>query len=121
MTKPIQAHNWYKAALRELHFLLFEQFHLEDLLGKAPFAAWGRDECVSTLAGCYRWVCEVIGPLNTTADAEGCRLEGGKVITPRGFQEAWKSLYEAGWKQTPSRRSGAARALRRRCKCWSKR
>lgn len=99
MTKPIQAHNWYKAALRELHFLLFEQFHLEDLLGKAPFAAWGRDECVSTLAGCYRWVCEVIGPLNTTADAEGCRLEGGKVITPRGFQEAWKSLYEAGWKQ----------------------
>ncbi len=99
MTKPIQAHNRYKAALRELHFLLFEQFHVEKLLGKPPFAAWGPDECVSTLAACYRWVCEVIGPLNATADVEGCRIEGGRVMTPRGFKEAWKSLYEAGWKQ----------------------
>jgi alkylation response protein AidB-like acyl-CoA dehydrogenase len=99
VTKPIQAHNRYKAALRELHFLLFEQFHIEELLGKPPFAAWGREECVSTLSECYRWVCEVIGPLNAVADVEGCRVEAGRVITPRGFKEAWKSLYEAGWKQ----------------------
>jgi alkylation response protein AidB-like acyl-CoA dehydrogenase len=99
VSKPIQAYNRYKADLRELRFLLFEQFRLDELLGKAPFAAWGRDECVATLGECYRWVREVIGPLNTVADAEGCRLEGGHVITPRGFKEAWKSLYEAGWKQ----------------------
>jgi alkylation response protein AidB-like acyl-CoA dehydrogenase len=99
MSKPIQAYNRYKADLRELHFLLFEQFRLDELLGASPFAAWGRDECVATLAGCYRWVREVIGPLNTSADAEGCRIENGQVIAPRGFKEAWKSLYEAGWKQ----------------------
>ncbi|MBV9947124.1 MAG: acyl-CoA dehydrogenase N-terminal domain-containing protein, partial [Myxococcales bacterium] len=99
MSKPIQAINRYKADLRELNFLLFEQFRLDELLGKAPFSAWGRDECDATLAGCYRWVREVIGPLNTPGDAEACRLEDGRVITPRGFKEAWKSLYEAGWKQ----------------------
>jgi alkylation response protein AidB-like acyl-CoA dehydrogenase len=99
VSKPIQAHNRYKADLRELHFLLFEQFHIEELLGKPPFGSWGREECVSTLAECYRWVREVIGPLNSPADAEGCRVEAGRVITPRGFKEAWKSLYEAGWKQ----------------------
>ena len=99
MSKPIQAYNRYKADLRELHFLLFEQFRVEELLGKPPFASWGRDECVATLAECYRWVREVIGPLNTVADVEGCRVEGGRVITPRGFKEAWKSLYAAGWKQ----------------------
>jgi len=99
LSKPIQAYNRYKADLRELHFLLFEQFHVEALLGKPPFSAWGRDECTTTLAECYRWVREVIGPINTVADAEGCRLEGGRVITPRGFKEAWKSLYDAGWKQ----------------------
>jgi alkylation response protein AidB-like acyl-CoA dehydrogenase len=99
VSKPIQAHNRYKADLRELHFLLFEQFHIEELLGKPPFSAWGREECVSTLAECYRWVREVTGPLNAVGDVEGCRLEQGKVITPRGFKEAWRSLYEAGWKQ----------------------
>ena len=42
MSKPIQAINRYKADLREFSFLLFEQFKLDELLGKAPFEAWGR-------------------------------------------------------------------------------
>jgi hypothetical protein len=99
VSKPIQAINRYKADLREMHFLLFEQFHLDELLNKAPFEAWGPDECRATLAECYRWVREVSGPLNAPADAEGCRVVDGKVLTPQGFKAAWKSLYEAGWKQ----------------------
>jgi hypothetical protein len=82
VSKPIQAINRYKADLREMKFLLFEQFKMGDLLGKAPFEAWGVDECVSSLTECYRWVREVIGPLNATGDAEGCKVEGGQVITP---------------------------------------
>ncbi len=99
MSKPIQAINRYKADLREINFLLFEQFRLGELLGKAPFDAWGLDECRSSLTECYRWVREVIGPLNAVGDHEGCRVENGGVLTPRGYKEAWKSLYEAGWKQ----------------------
>jgi len=99
VSKPIQAINRYKADLRELQFLLFEQFRIGELLGKPPFDGWGPEEIKSTLTECYRWVREVIGPLNAAADHEGCRVEDGKVFTPRGFKEAWKSLYEAGWKQ----------------------
>jgi alkylation response protein AidB-like acyl-CoA dehydrogenase len=99
VSKPIQAINRYKADLRELAFLLFEQFRLEEMLGKAPYEGWGPEECRTTLAECYRWVREVIGPLNSVADAEGCRVEDGHVVTPQGFREAWKSLYESGWKQ----------------------
>lgn len=98
MTKPVQAINRYKADLRELSFVLFEQFKLGELLGKAPFEAWGVDEVKATLTESYRWVREVTGPLNASGDAEGCHLEGGRVITPKGFKEAWKKLYEAGWK-----------------------
>jgi alkylation response protein AidB-like acyl-CoA dehydrogenase len=98
VTKPIQAINRYKADLRELSFLLFEQFKLGDLLGKAPYEAWGEEEVKSSLAECYRFAREVTGPLNVVGDIQGCRLEGGKVITPQGFKEAWKKLYEAGWK-----------------------
>jgi alkylation response protein AidB-like acyl-CoA dehydrogenase len=97
MSKPIQAINRYKADLREFFFILFEQFKLGELLGKGPFEAWGEDEVKSSLTECYRWVREVIGPLNAVGD-QGCRLEGGKVLTPPGFKEAWKSLYDAGWK-----------------------
>jgi alkylation response protein AidB-like acyl-CoA dehydrogenase len=99
VSKPIQAINRYKADLRELLFLLFEQFRVDELLGKEPFEAWGPDECRATLTECYRWVREVIGPLNAPADAEGCQVVDGKVVTPHGFKAAWKSLYDAGWKQ----------------------
>jgi alkylation response protein AidB-like acyl-CoA dehydrogenase len=96
--KPIQAINRYKADLREYTFLLFEQFKVAELLGKTPFEAWGQDEVNATLAECYRWVREVTGPVNATGDHEGCRVEGDRVLTPKGFKEAWQKLYEAGWK-----------------------
>ena len=98
MTKPIQAINRYKADLREFSFLLFEQFKLGELLGKAPYDAWGEEEVRTSLAECYRFAKEVLGPLNVVGDMEGCKLEGGNVVTPRGFKDAWKKLYEAGWK-----------------------
>jgi len=98
VSKPIQAINRYKADLREMNFLLFEQFRLDEILSKPPFDGWGADEVKTALAEAYRWCKEVPGPLNAVADAQGCRLVDGKVITPDGFKEAWKSLYEAGWK-----------------------
>lgn len=99
MSKPVPTINRYKADLRELTFLLFEQFRIDELLGKAPFEGWGRDECRSALTECYRWVREVIGPLNAVGDAQGCTLASGQVTTPQGFKSAWQSLYQAGWKQ----------------------
>jgi hypothetical protein len=90
--------NRYKADLREIDFLLFEQFDVGSMLGKAPFESWGPEEVRTTLSGCYRWAREVIGPLNAVGDRQGCRLENGEVKTAEGFPEAWSSLYEAGWK-----------------------
>ena len=49
MSKPISAINRYKANLREMSFLLFEQFGFEKLLGQAPFEAWGKDEVRSSI------------------------------------------------------------------------
>src|SRR4029077_1069370 len=90
MSKTIQAINRYKADLREFYFLLFEQFKLDELLGKEPFAAWGEEEVRTSLGECYRWVREVVGPLNATGDIQGCTLKDGKVTTPQGFKDAYK-------------------------------
>ncbi len=92
------AQNRYKADLRELRFLAFEQFRLGELLGKEPFEAWGTDEANMAIDSAYEFACDVLGPLNSSGDREGCRIENGAVKTPTGFADAWKKLYEAGWK-----------------------
>ena len=90
--------NQYKSNLRDLSFLLFEQFKLHELLGKAPYANWGKDEVTAVLEEAYGWVQKHLGPFNRSGDDDGCRLEDGQVHVPAGFKEAWKALYEAGWR-----------------------
>jgi alkylation response protein AidB-like acyl-CoA dehydrogenase len=92
------AQNRYKADLREIRFLLFEQFKLGELLGAAPFAAWGKDEVTMVLDEAYKFACDVLGPLSAVGDREGCRIENGRVRTPTGFKGAWDRTAEAGWK-----------------------
>jgi hypothetical protein len=92
------AQNRYKADLREMRFLLFEQFKLGEVLGQAPFDQWGPDEVSMVLDEAYRFCCDVLGPLNAVGDRAGCRLENGAVKAPAGFKEAWDKVYEAGWK-----------------------
>jgi alkylation response protein AidB-like acyl-CoA dehydrogenase len=103
-----QAINRYRADLRDFRFLFFEQFDLPAVLGKEPYAEWGVDECNMVLDEVYRFVCEVTGPLNGTGDAQGCRIEEGRVITPDGFKDAWDKTWEAGWRtiSSPSRWGG---------------
>src|ERR1043166_3176234 len=90
--------NYYKANLRDLTFLLFEQFHIDQLVGKPPFANWGKDEIVAVLEQAYEWVQQHLGPMNAAGDELGCKLENGQVKTPPGFKQAWKALFEAGWR-----------------------
>lgn len=90
--------NRYKADLRDFSFLLFEQFKINNLLGAAPFESWTEADAKMVFDGVYKFACEVTGPLNALGDREGCKLENGTVTTPTGFKEAWKQLFEAGWR-----------------------
>ncbi|MGE5184743.1 MAG: acyl-CoA dehydrogenase [Acidobacteriota bacterium] len=90
--------NYYKANLRELSFLLFEQFKLDEIIGKPPFENWGKDEVLAVLEQAYEWSQKYLGPINAVGDEQGCKLENGQVKTPPGFKEAWKALFDAGWR-----------------------
>jgi alkylation response protein AidB-like acyl-CoA dehydrogenase len=90
--------NFYKANLRDLSFLLFEQFKLDDLLGKEPFSNWGKDEVTAVLEEAYGWVQKYLGPLNGVGDEVGCKVDNGQVRVPPGFKEAWQELFKAGWR-----------------------
>jgi alkylation response protein AidB-like acyl-CoA dehydrogenase len=90
--------NYYKANLRDLSFLLFEQFHMEELLGKEPFGNWGKDEVIAVLEEAYGWAQKYLGPLNGVGDEHGCKLENGQVKVAPGFKAAWQELFKAGWR-----------------------
>ena len=45
-----QANNHYKADLRELQFVLFEQFKLGDVLAKGPYENWAAEDCKVVLS-----------------------------------------------------------------------
>lgn len=93
-----QATNRYRVDLRDLRFVLFEQFKLGKLLGFGKFADWGEQEADAVLREAYRYATEVAGPISAIGDREGCRIEAGRVITPPGFKEAYAKLYEGGFK-----------------------
>src|SRR3970040_1095075 len=91
---PMAQQNYYKANLRDLSFLLFEQFHLEEIIGKEPYANWGKDEVLAVLEEAYGWVQKYLGPLNATGDEVGCKLEHGQVKAPPGFRGAWQEVFK---------------------------
>jgi alkylation response protein AidB-like acyl-CoA dehydrogenase len=95
------AQNQYLADLREIQFVLFEQFGLGELLHSPPYEG-SIDEAGAkmVLDETYRFACDVLGPLNASGDAEGCHIENGAVKVPKGFAEAWKKLYESGLRKT---------------------
>jgi len=52
-------------------------------------------------------------PLGRNADAQGCRLENGRVITPDGYPAAYRALGQGGWLATdlPEELGGSALPL----------
>ena len=90
--------NRYRADLRELEFVLLEHFRYGEILGKGPYAAWDEDAVKAVLSEMEKFATEILGPINPVGDRTGCRLENGQVYAPPGYKNAWKKLYEGGWK-----------------------
>ena len=87
----------YKAPLRDFEFAYYELFDGAALTELPTYEEADKD-LVMAVAEEFGKICEeVVQPLNTVGDEQGCKLEDGKVITPEGFVEAFKLLYEGGW------------------------
>lgn len=88
----------YIPPLRDIRFVV------EDLL-ELP-AAWAvaeqydgldADTAAQILEEAGRFAAEVLAPINSPADLQGCTFEDGKVQVPDGFKEAYRSFVEGGW------------------------
>lgn len=89
----------YSAPVRDMHFLLYELFKVEQswpqLEGLSEMAE--RETADAILQEAAKVCAGLIAPLNRSGDEEGCRWDAGAVSTPEGFKAAYRAYIEGGW------------------------
>jgi alkylation response protein AidB-like acyl-CoA dehydrogenase len=78
------------------------QFVLHELLKASETGIVGYEDLDAEFTGAVleeagKLATDVLAPLNTVGDTEGCVLENGVVRTPTGFKEAFKKMQDGGW------------------------
>ena len=86
----------YNAPVKDLQFVLHDLLKVseQDIPG---FADLDREFTGAVIEEAGKVATEVLAPLNTVGDVEGCTLENGVVRTPKGFKEAFDQMREGGW------------------------
>ncbi len=86
----------YTAPVKDMQFLLHDVFKISesDVDGYAELDAAFTD---AVLEEAGRVASDVLAPLNSSGDREGCTLENGVVRTPKGFDAAFKAMKDGGW------------------------
>ncbi|NQZ08011.1 MAG: acyl-CoA dehydrogenase [Algicola sp.] len=91
--------NQYRVDLRELHFLLWEQFDIENtLLHPEVNSEYSKDFIHELLFHARDFAYNELGPAYQQADREGCKLlEDGTVQLPSVYKDLWKKYTESEW------------------------
>jgi 3-(methylthio)propanoyl-CoA dehydrogenase len=87
----------YQAPLRDMQFILD---HLVDFDAVAALPGCEEvtpDLVAAVLEEAAKLAAGVLAPLDRQGDIQGCRLEDGRVVTPDGWQEAYRQFMEGGW------------------------
>jgi alkylation response protein AidB-like acyl-CoA dehydrogenase len=86
----------YTAPTNDMAFILHELLEIEkqEIPGYSDMTP---DFTSAILEEAGKLNSEILHPLNTVGDTEGCRLENGVVYTPKGFKEAFNQIRSGGW------------------------
>ena len=86
-------------------------FSLRHVAGADRLPDWD-DDLAAEIIGHFAAFAEGrIAPLDATGDAEGCRLEAGRVRMPEGFPELFRELSEQGWQGVAAPEAFGGQAL----------
>jgi alkylation response protein AidB-like acyl-CoA dehydrogenase len=87
----------YTAPLDEIRFLLGDVLNVAQVAELPGYEDATADMVFTVLDEGARLCQEVLAPLNRSGDEEGCTLDAGRVRTPEGFKEAYRSYCDGGW------------------------
>jgi len=91
--------NVYRADLRDMQFVLWEQLRMEQQVLTSPvFDEFDRPMIDEILRNARDFAYAELGTRYQSSDREGCHLDDtGHVHLPNGFDKAWKVFREVGW------------------------
>jgi acyl-CoA dehydrogenase len=86
----------YTAPVKDMQFVLHDVLKIScsDIPGYGDLE---RDFTAAILDEAGKLAMDVLAPLNTVGDEEGCTLENGVVRTPTGFKDAYDKMKDGGW------------------------
>lgn len=88
----------YKAPVEDVTFLLNDVFQIDKYNNLPGFSDASADVREAILDEAAKFSEQVLHPLNSVGDKEGCtRHADGRVTTPTGFKDAFKQLSDGGW------------------------
>jgi alkylation response protein AidB-like acyl-CoA dehydrogenase len=88
----------YKAPERDIEFLLFDLFKVQERWAEVPALAEVSEELArAVISEAGRVAGEVLAPINQSGDDAGCTWEDGVVSTPPGFKAAFAEMAGGGW------------------------
>ncbi len=86
----------YTPPLKDLEFVLHKVLQVHES-ATPGYNELDRDFTGAILEEAGKIARDVLTPLNTVGDTEGCTLENGVVHTPTGFKEAFDIVRDGGW------------------------
>ncbi len=88
----------YQPPVRDHVFLLEDVLKIDQYAELPAFADVSMDVVKAIIEEAGRFTGEVLAPLNSVGDKQGCTWrQDNTVTTPAGFKEAYKQLCEGGW------------------------
>ena len=88
----------YKAPIADIKFLIEDVLNYYDHYKKhEEFEEASPDLVDAILQECAKFCENELLPLYQSGDKEGCQFDNGKVITPKGFKEAYQKYVDGGW------------------------
>lgn len=89
--------NHFRRDERDLKFLIFEQFNIDNILNYEAFKDFSRDDFGMLIDEAFKVGREILGPTMQDGDRIGCKFENQTVTTPDSWKENLKFMNENGW------------------------
>ena len=87
----------YKAPINEIKFLLKNLFQTNELFKDKKSSLFDEETLDGILDQVSKLSENLISPMNRDGDMKPAFLDDGKVILPKSFSKAYKSIAEGGW------------------------
>ena len=87
----------YIPPLRDIRFTLNEIAGFPAISALPGFEDASEDVAEQVLIEAAKIATNTLAPLNRAGDKVGAKLVNGKVVTPQGWDTAWRTLVDGGW------------------------